>query len=185
MQKTDPRSADTDAPASVPTDSTTEHISDATAFDPAELRRALAGMATSVTLVTTNVAGTAYGFTANSFTSVSVSPPLVAVFLAETAESYPAFARTDHVAINVLAADQGDVARHFATKGIDKFSAVTLHGDYDHVPVVTGAQASILGQVHERWTVGDHLMIIVHVDDVIRSERTPLVYQNREFRKLV
>jgi len=174
VQQTDPRPTATDppAPATAP-------------FDPAELRRALAGMATSVTLVTTNVTGVAYGFTANSFTSVSVSPPLVAVFLAETAESYPAFARTDHVAINILATDQGDVARHFATKGIDKFSAVTLHGDYDRVPVVTGAQAAILGQVHERWTVGDHLMIIVHVDEVIRSELPPLVYQNREFRKLV
>ncbi|MGO4785704.1 flavin reductase family protein [Cryobacterium sp. W22_MBD10_FK3] len=177
MQQTDPRPVTADAPAPEAVESA--------AFDPAELRRALAGMATSVTLVTTNVNGVAYGFTANSFTSVSVTPPLVAVFLAETAESYPAFARTDHVAINILAADQGDVARHFATKGIDKFSAVTLHGGYDRVPVVTGAQASLLGQVHERWTVGDHLMIIVHVDEVIRSELTPLVYQNREFRKLV
>jgi flavin reductase ActVB len=82
-------------------------------------------------------------------------------------------------------ADQGGLARHFATTGIDKFSAVTVHGDYDRVPVVTGAQTAILGQVHERWIVGDHLMNIVHVDDVIRTELSPLVYQNREFRKLV
>ena len=177
MQQTDPRPVTADAPAPEAVESA--------AFDPGELRRALAGMATSVTLVTTNVNGVAYGFTANSFTSVSVTPPLVAVFLAETAESYPAFARTDHVAINILAADQGAVARHFATKGIDKFSAVTLHDGYDRVPVVTDAQASIVGRVHERWTVGDHLMIIVLVDDVIRSERSPLVYQNRDFRKLV
>ena len=154
-------------------------------FDAGELRRALAGMATSVTLVTTKIDGTPYGFTANSFTSVSVSPPLVAVFLAETAESYPAFARTTHLAVNILADGQGDIARHFATKGVDKFAAVTLHEDFDHVPVVTGAQASIVGRVHERWTVGDHLMIIVHVDDVTRTGAAPLVYQNREFRKLV
>ncbi|MET4581707.1 flavin reductase ActVB [Conyzicola nivalis] len=154
-------------------------------FDPAELRRALAHMGTSVTLVTTKIDGVPFGFTANSFTSVSVSPPLVAVFLAETAESYPAFARTTHVAVNILADGQGEVARHFATKGVDKFSAVELHHEYDHVPVVTGAMASIVGRVHERWTVGDHLMIIVHVDDVTRNESEPLVYQNRQFRKLV
>lgn len=154
-------------------------------LDAAELRRALAGIATSVTLVTTSINGTSYGFTASSFTNVSVSPPLVAVFLAETAESYPAFAETDQVAINVLADDQGEIARRFATKGIDKFAAVTLQEGYDHVPVVTGAQASIIGSVHERWTVGDHLMIIVSVDDVIRTQSAPLVYQNREFRKLV
>lgn len=154
-------------------------------FDPAELRRALAGMATSVTLVTTSVNGTAHGFTANSFTNVSVTPPLVAVFLAETAESYPAFAETDQVAVNILADGQGDLARHFATKGVDKFAAVTLHEDYHHVPVVLGAQASIVGRVHERWTVGDHLMIIVAVSDVLRTTHPPLVYQNREFRKLM
>jgi flavin reductase ActVB len=165
--------------------STASTTTAADGFDPAELRRALAGMATSVTLVTTSVEGTPYGFTANSFTNVSVSPPLVAVFLAETAESYPAFAETDHVAINILADGQGDIARHFATKGIDKFSAVTLQEGYDHVPVVTGAQASIIGSVHERWTVGDHLMIIVSVGEVIRTQNVPLVYQNRDFRKLV
>ncbi|KQP57449.1 flavin reductase family protein [Agreia sp. Leaf283] len=167
------------------TDSQTITTAPASSFDPAELRRALAGMATSVTLVTTSVDGTAHGFTANSFTNVSVTPPLVAVFLAETAESYPAFAETDQVAVNILADGQGDIARHFATKGVDKFAAVTLHEDFDHVPVVTGAQASIVGRVHERWTVGDHLMIIVAVTDVLRTARDPLVYQNREFRKLV
>ena len=177
MQQTDPRPVTADAPAPEAVESA--------AFDPAELRRALAGMATSVTLVTTNVNGIAYGFTANSFTSVSVSPPLVAVFLAETAESYPAFARTTHLAVNILADGQGDIAKHFATKGVDKFAAVELHHEYDHVPVVTGAAASIVGRVHERWTVGDHLMIIVHVDDVTRTGAEPLVYQNREFRKLV
>ena len=185
MQQTDPRSVTADAPPAATAAAVPAGAASNPAFDPAELRRALAGMATSVTLVTTNVNGVAYGFTANSFTSVSVTPPLVAVFLAETAESYPAFARADHVAVNILAADQGEVAQRFATKGIDKFSAVTLHGGYDRVPVVTGAQASIIGTVHERWTVGDHLMIIVHVDDVIRSAQIPLIYQNREFRKLV
>jgi flavin reductase ActVB len=153
-------------------------------LDPAELRRALAHMATSVTLVTTRINGTLYGFTANSFTNVSVSPPLVAVFLAETAESYPAFAETDEVAINVLAEGQGDIARHFATKGVDKFTAVELHEDYHSVPVVTGAQSSIIGKVHERWNVGDHLMILVSVSDVTRTTSNPLVYQNRDFRKL-
>ncbi|MGK9147903.1 flavin reductase family protein [Plantibacter flavus] len=174
------------APAVHTVDSVTdETLTPPAGLDAAELRRALAGIATSVTLVTTSIHGTSYGFTASSFTNVSVSPPLVAVFLAETAESYPAFAETDHVAINVLADDQGDIARRFATKGIDKFAAVTLQEGYSHVPVVTGAQASIIGSVHERWTVGDHLMIIVSVDDVIRTQSAPLVYQNREFRKLV
>ena len=173
-----------DAPTTINT-ATGGYLTSPPEFDPAELRRALASMGTSVTLVTTSIGGTPFGFTANSFTSVSVTPPLVAVFLAETAESYPAFARTTHVAVNILAEGQGDIATHFATKGVDKFAAVELHHDYDHVPVVTGAMASIVGRVHERWTVGDHLMIIVHVDDVTRSPIDPLIYQNRQFKKLV
>lgn len=152
---------------------------------PDPLRRALGHMATSVTLVTTVHEGVRYGFTANSFTSVSSRPPLVTVFLADTADCYGAFAATEEVAVNILAEGQGDIAQHFATKGADKFAAVELDPDRDDVPVIAGAMATILGRVETRQTAGDHLMLLIAVDEVVHNGREPLVYHNRSFRKLV
>jgi len=153
--------------------------------DPAgELRRALAAMATSVTLVTTLHEGVPYGFTANSFTSVSVSPPLVAVFLAETAECYAAFRSADRVAVNILAEGQDTAARRFSTKGGDKFADVELASLPGEPPVIAAAMAVVKGRVSGRWDAGDHLMLMIEVDGVRRSTRPPLVYQGREFRTL-
>lgn len=152
---------------------------------PNPLRRALGHMATSVTLVTTTHDGRNYGFTANSFTSVSSEPPLVTVFLAESADCYGAFAATEEVAVNILADGQGEIARQFATKGIDKFAGLELDADHPRVPAVRGAMATIFGRVELRQTAGDHLMLLIAVDHVVHSNREPLVYHNREFRKLV
>lgn len=152
---------------------------------PDPLRRAIGHMATSVTLVTTVHEGRRYGFTANSFTSVSRNPPLVTVFLADTADCYGAFAATEEVAVNILSDSQGDIARQFATKGVDKFEGVELDAFHETVPVVSGTMATILGKVEARQTAGDHLMLLIAVTDVLYNNREPLVYHNRTFRKLV
>lgn len=154
-----------------------------TAPDP--LRRAIGHMATSVTLVTTLHDGAYAGFTANSFTSVSTSPALVTVFLAETASCFGAFSETERVAVNILAEGQGHLARRFSTKGADKFSGLDLDPRHPGVPVIRDTMATIVGTVSERWRVGDHLMLIIAVDAVEYGGHEPLVYHNREFRKLV
>lgn len=159
--------------------STSARIADARA-----LRTTLARMATSVTLVTTRHDGVDYGFTANSFTSVSSEPPLVAVFLADTADSYGAFARSERVAINILADGHGELARRFATKGTDKFAEFDAHPDHDDLPVLSDAMATLLTRVESRVTCGDHLMLLLGVEDVRSSDRLPLVYQDRTFRTL-
>lgn len=152
---------------------------------PNPLRRALGHMATSVTLVTTTHDGQNHGFTANSFAAVSNRPPLVTVFLADTAECYRVFQVAEHVAVNILADGQDHLARTFATRGADKFADIALDAEHDHVPVVAGAMASIVGVVDERYPVGDHLMLLIAVDRVVYNDREPLVYHNRAFRKLV
>lgn len=149
------------------------------------LRPALGNMATSVTLITTRHDGRDYGFTANSFTSVSSEPPLVAVFLADTADCYPAFEAADQVVVNVLAHDQADLALHFARKHDDKFIGVELEPGHPQVPVIAGSMAAMMGRVESRLTAGDHLMLLIAVDQVVHNDREPLVYQNRNFRKLV
>lgn len=151
---------------------------------PDPLRRTLGHMATSVTIVTTTHDGTPHGFTANSFAAVSRNPPLVTVFLDESAECYPVFEVAEHVAINVLADGQDHLARAFATRGADKFAIADVD-EAHHAPILRDAMATILGAIQERYVVGDHLMLLIAVDDMHYRDREPLVYHNRVFRKLV
>ena len=95
-------------------------------FDPRDLRRALGQYATGVTVVTTVHDGQLFGMTANSFTSVSLNPPLVLWAAAKSSPSLAAFEAADAFAVNVLAADQHHLSRQFSTSGADKFEGVRL-----------------------------------------------------------
>ncbi|MGH3330456.1 MAG: styrene monooxygenase/indole monooxygenase family protein, partial [Nocardioidaceae bacterium] len=90
-------------------------------FDPRDLRRALGQYATGVTVVTAEDAeGRRWGMTANSFTSVSLNPPLVLWAAAKSSPSLPAFQAAEHFAVNVLASDQHHLSRQFSTSGDEK-----------------------------------------------------------------
>ncbi|MCM0678756.1 flavin reductase family protein [Micromonospora phytophila] len=101
------------------------------------------------------------GFTATSFTSVSLDPPLVSFCLGVASSSWPVLARAEHVAVHLLGAGQRDAARVFATSGIDRFAA------YPHwapgpfgVPLLTGVLARLLCRVVHRVPAGDHTLVI-------------------------
>lgn len=155
-----------------------------TRVDADELRRTIARIPAPVTLVTTYRDGVPVGFTASSFVNVSVDPPLVGVFVGESARSYQHFRVADHVAINILADHQSELATVFAGKSDDKFAAVELDPEVTHVPVVLGAMAAIVGHVVERPVLGDHLMLVIEVEHAVRRTEAPLVYQDRKFRAL-
>ena len=128
------------------------------------------------------------GFTATSFTSVSLEPPLVSFCLADTASAARAVARAGTVAIHVLHSDQEAVARTFATSGIDRFAA---HGAWrrgpDGVPLLDGVLARIVCRVSRRVRAGDHTIVLatpiagtVHDD----PGATPLVYHHGAYARL-
>src|SRR6187551_1960650 len=95
-------------------------------FSPPEFRASLAMFATGVTIVTARAEdGELIGLTANSFNSVSLDPPLVLWSLARAAGSMPALSAGSHYAINILAADQKDLAERFASKGKERFKGVS------------------------------------------------------------
>jgi flavin reductase (DIM6/NTAB) family NADH-FMN oxidoreductase RutF len=101
------------------------------------------------------------GFTATSFTSVSLDPPLVSFCLGRSSSSWPTVERAEHLAVHLLAAGQHEVARTFATSGIDRFAR---HQGWSEgpfgVPVVDGALAVLLSRVVHRVTAGDHSIVI-------------------------
>jgi flavin reductase ActVB len=151
--------------------------------DAAAFRDAMARFPAGVAIVTTrDEDGTPYGFTASSFCSVSLDPPLVLVCLARTASSYPVFARSRDFAVSMLRAHHVPLAHRFASKTDDKFG----HGDFVHTErgrtVLTGASAVVECLVHSRHEAGDHMIMVGRVDAVMVGHKgTPTVYFDRGF----
>ncbi|MGA5304717.1 flavin reductase family protein [Nucisporomicrobium flavum] len=128
------------------------------------------------------------GFTATSFTSVSLDPPLVSFCLARTASAWPAVRAAETIAVHVLTREQEHVARTFATRGIDRFAA---HGAWrsgpDGVPLLDGVLATLVCRVTQRVEAGDHTIVLAtpsqgeHHED---ASVTPLVYHDGSYAHL-
>ncbi|WP_042300326.1 flavin reductase family protein [Paraburkholderia kururiensis] len=154
----------------------TEPINEQT-IDIAEFRRALGAFVTGVTVVTTiQPDGSPRGFTANSFTSVSLDPPLILVCIAKTASSYPVFSQTRQFAVSVLAEDQKNVSGVFASKAADKFAQVAWRARVTGSPVMEGAAASFDCATHDVVEAGDHIILIGRVLDFVHTPSSPLGY---------
>ncbi|MDQ0346038.1 alpha/beta fold hydrolase [Ancylobacter vacuolatus] len=152
-------------------------LAPAPAFDPKAFRQALGAFLTGVTVVTTrNPAGEMRGFTANSFSSVSLDPPLILVCLAKTASSFPVFSAAENFAVSVLAAGQKDVSALFASKSPDKFAGAPWHLGPAGSPVIAGAAAWFDCTRHEVVEAGDHVILIGHVRGFGAGTEAPLGY---------
>ena len=133
-------------------------------FDARDFRRALGTFATGVTVVTSlTEEGEPFGFTANSFTSVSLEPPLVLVCLAKSAAGCAIFEAAGRFAINILADSQRDVSQVFASKGADKFGAVEWRTGLTGAPILAGVAAHLDCVTHETVDAGDHVILIGRV----------------------
>ena len=155
----------------------------APSFTTLDFRSALGTFATGVTIVTAlDDAGQAVGLTANSFNSVSLSPPLVLWSLARSAGSMPAFARGSHYAINILSADQHALAERFAAKGADRFAGVAFREGASGAPILEGACAVFECFNRSQYAEGDH---IIFVGEVERCERRdgalPLIFHGGRY----
>ncbi|MFZ1510986.1 MAG: flavin reductase family protein [Tabrizicola sp.] len=145
--------------------------------DPRALRNAFGAFATGVTVITTRQPdGTPRGFTANSFTSVSLDPPLLLVCLAKTAHSADVFAAAPHFAVNILTEDQKAVSGLFASRAADKFQQCAWTPGHADVPLLDGALAQFACANHQLVDAGDHLLLIGRVEAFATNEGQPLGY---------
>src|SRR5947207_9099675 len=120
------------------------HSTSAEGFNTRELRSALGSFATGVTIITTrDREGKLHGMTANSFSSVSLSPPLVLWSASLYAQSLPAFQEHTHFVVNILAYDQIELSNKFATQSDDKFINVGHIIAESGAPVLIGSAAHI------------------------------------------
>lgn len=152
-------------------------------FSAQEFRAALGMFATGVTIVTARSAdGQVIGLTANSFNSVSLSPPLVLWSLSRVAASLPVFSAGSHYAINILAADQKALAERFATRGADRWSGVTFDEGAGGAPLLHGAAASFECFNRSRYEEGDHVIFVGEVERCThRTGASPLLFHGGRY----
>jgi flavin reductase (DIM6/NTAB) family NADH-FMN oxidoreductase RutF len=155
-----------------------EHVIDfQSADDPSHFRRALGRFATGVTVITTRTAdGKLEGLTANSFSSVSLDPPLVLWSLRRHAPSLVSFTSAGGFAVNVLGTHQKELCRQFATPHPDKFADVAHHIGAHGCPLINGAIASFECRTENLIEAGDHLVFIGRVLRAAHRDGEPLIF---------
>lgn len=144
------------------------------------LRTALGRYATGVTVVTTQGADGPIGITANSFTSVSLDPPLILWCPARASARYAAFEAADHYAVHVLASDQLAHARRFSQSGND-FSGLDLTLTPEGLPALSGCAARFDCRAVARHDGGDHGIFVARVLRAELSEGDPLLFWNGRY----
>ena len=148
-------------------------------FDSRKLRDTFGCFATGVTVVSTvNGSGEFFGLTANSFTSLSLDPPLVLFCLDYKALSFDTFRETSHFVVNVLGEDQEELSAHFARSSVDKWNGVDYETWKTGCPVLPESLAILECLTVARHEGGDHLIIIGQVERIRydESETKPLLY---------
>jgi flavin reductase (DIM6/NTAB) family NADH-FMN oxidoreductase RutF len=156
-------------------------------FDSKEFRRAAGQFLTGVTIVTVRADdGTPMGFTCNSFTSVSLDPPLVLVCLDKRGGSYGTFRVGRVYAVHVLEEHQIDLSTRFAMRGGDKFAGLNYREGLDGVPILPDYLALFECRIEQAHDAGDHTIFVGRVErlDVSDSERRPLGFYRGKYIRI-
>lgn len=158
------------------------NANDASVFDRREFRDALGCFATGVTVVTTRAQnGEPIGLTVNSFSSVSLQPPMVLWSLARDSQSLTAFEQARHWAVHVLAARQEELSARFAARGTDKFAGLTLDDGVGGLPLLRDCAARFQCRAAFQYDGGDHVIFVGEVVALDRSESPPLVFHRGRY----
>jgi 3-hydroxy-9,10-secoandrosta-1,3,5(10)-triene-9,17-dione monooxygenase reductase component len=149
--------------------------------DGAEMRRVLGHFATGVTVVTGTADGRPVGFVCQSFTSVSLDPPLVLFCPANTSTSWPLIQQSKSFSVNVLAADQTELCQRFATSGGDKFDGALWH-ETAWGPSLDGVLATVHCDIDQVHAAGDHDVVIGRVRKLVtHRDFGPLLFFKGQF----
>lgn len=146
------------------------------AVSQADFRHVMGHYATGVTIVTTvDGSGTPHGLTVNSFSSLSLDPPLVLWSLRGNSASLPVFQGATHFAINILSSQQEQVSRDFA-KPIDRFAAVEWDEGLERLPLIRDSLGWVECALHSELPGGDHSLFVGRVLRARATQKAPLLY---------
>jgi len=147
------------------------------AIAPEHYRATLGHFCTGVTVVTSADGEGPTGFTCQSFSALSLDPPLVLICPGRASSSWPRIEAAGIFSVNVLAEDQEELCRGFAMKGADKFSGVGWEpGPFTGSPVLQGALAWIECRLEGLHDGGDHVIAVGRVLDLKAREGRPLLF---------
>ncbi|MDC0033529.1 flavin reductase family protein [Alphaproteobacteria bacterium] len=148
-------------------------------IEPREFRDTVGCFATGITIITTvDADGNPVGLTANSFSSVSLDPPMVLFCLDRNVASFDAFQPNGHFAINILSTGQQDLSNRFAKSGPEKWDGVAFDTWDTGSPILPGCLASLECKVSSINEGGDHVIVIGEVICMTRADQDvmPLLY---------
>lgn len=153
-----------------------------TDFSSVDFRRCLGEFVTGVTVITTvGPDGRQYGLTANSFSSLSLDPPLILWSLRLNATTFPIFSTAESFAVNILAEDQVGVSQRFAKSGPDRFEGVPITVGNDGVPLIDGCVGQLECRREATYPGGDHVVFIGRVLRIRSSGRQPLALRSGKY----
>jgi flavin reductase (DIM6/NTAB) family NADH-FMN oxidoreductase RutF len=158
-------------------------------IEPHEFRRTVGSFATGVTVITSRGRGGDHAMTANSFTSLSLTPPLVLVCVARRSSGRGVIAANRAFAINILGAGQQDLARRFASadrpRGDRTFEGVPHKRARTESPLLEGAAAHIECLLAGEHAAGDHVVLVGRVVGLaVQHDTAPLVFHGGGYRAL-
>jgi flavin reductase (DIM6/NTAB) family NADH-FMN oxidoreductase RutF len=174
---------------SVTTMARSPEIAGRTSFSGQEFRQTLGSFATGITVVTSRDGDFGYGMTANSFTSVSLDPPLVLVCVIAGTEGSEVIERSGKFAINVLAADQEPISRYFASKdrprGAEAFAEISHLRGVTGCPIIDGVAGHLDCMLVASHEAGDHVIYVGEVKALdINPDAQPLLFHAGKYRLL-
>lgn len=149
-------------------------------------RDVLGHYCTGVTVVTSVVDGEPVGLTCQSFSSISLDPPLVMFSPARTSRAWPLIQRSGHFCVNILSSDQADVSAVMASRGTDKFADLTWRPARSGAPVLDGVVGHVDCTIDAVHGAGDHHLVIGRVQamDLATGARDPLLFFRGGYRSL-
>lgn len=154
----------------------TQKLPPSSPIDTDAFRRALGCFATGVAVVTAlDEDGAKVGITINSFSSVSLDPPLVLWSVAEDSQTYGVFVRAEHFAIHVLASDQEELVDRFASRDENKFDGLRCRDGINSVPILQDCAACFECSTQHIYPGGDHKIIVGRVQRFIQRDGEPLI----------
>jgi 3-hydroxy-9,10-secoandrosta-1,3,5(10)-triene-9,17-dione monooxygenase reductase component len=150
--------------------------------DPRLMREVLGHFASGVTVVTADTEDGPIGFTCQSFSSLSLDPPLIAFAPARTSQTWPRLRDMGRFCVNVLAEGQDAVSQNFARSGGDKFAGVAWTPSPHGSPVLDDVVAWIDGELWAEYDGGDHTIVVARVLDLgAHPERRPLLFHRGSY----
>lgn len=149
----------------------------------AEFRKALGCFPTGVAVVTMrNAEGAPVGLAVNSFSSVSLDPPLISFCVANGARSRAALEHSEHFAVNIVDGEQLQLVQRFASRSEDKFEGLPIESWNSDAPIIPHALANLECERYAMHEAGDHMIVLGRVLRLsYDNERRPLVFSQGQY----